>query len=161
MALDSAFRGKIGHGFERGNVLWTTVRVATVVKRVDSDENVQGTKDFRPSNSVGEEDCISRWDVREGNVGPYFIRRCMFGNRKGGVRQRTASEAPKIQMDYNVLRDSEYLCNPLGFLKFDRMTLTITKADGIWLKPLRFTNSKAGRRIKATTEQDNGSLAGS
>jgi len=79
-SLYGRLRGQVGHGLESLDELGPAVRVAAVVKGVDTDEDVAGPKGLGPGQGEGQEYRVRAGTYVTGMPGPISSARSWWGN---------------------------------------------------------------------------------
>src|SRR5918993_4001927 len=129
LALHSCFRGQVRHALVGRNVLRTAIGIATVIERVDAQENVKRLKSLRPSQGERKKDRIPRRDVSDGypRIGnitplPHIDLTC----------QRGPAECPQIELDHLMPGDSRMLSDAPRLFQLPTMPLVVIERQCVW-----------------------------
>ncbi len=115
MTFNASLGRKVGHCFKSPDVLRTTVRVPTIVKCVDTDEDVVGFEHLSVGQSVRQEDSVPRRNVRDRNALAKFCDGVVLGHSDISCQGGSAKD-PEVDISNDLAFDAGRLGNGAGCL---------------------------------------------
>ena len=146
--------GEVRHGLKRGYIFGPAIRVARVIHRVHTNENVVRAQHFRPAERDSQENGIARGHVSYRNACGFF-----FGYGNGGVGERRATNAVEIEGNHLVLHTAVGTRYAFGGVQFRPVALAVVEAQRIAGVALRARHGQHGGGIEAARYQHHGALA--
>ena len=130
-AFDGRSGRKICHLFKRFDELWTAIRVAGVVHRINANENVLHIEHFSPGETQRQEDRVAGR-----HIGDRYALRWCFRNRDVPVGQRRSAELRQIYFNDAMFRYLKTRSNATCCIEFNCVGLTIVERQCIYLMTL-------------------------
>src|SRR5262249_59909613 len=128
LSFDSSFRCQLRQFFELKNEFRPAVRIAAVIERINSDENILCIDYFSPGQSVTQKNGISCRDICDRNSAGNLAFTAIFGNIDR-IGQGGATDRAQINLDYPVLFHAERLRDSLSRDNFDLMPLAVAETE--------------------------------
>lgn len=125
VSFDSDLRRQIGHRLKRFEKFGTTVRVPAVVHVIDAKKNIERADRFRVRESYGEENGVTRRNVRVGNVVFDVLNRSSVWDRHAFVQKSAAAEFEEGKLDKFVSFHAERFADASGGGQLEKMTLPV------------------------------------
>src|SRR5688572_7126205 len=143
---------KTGHPLVRLDVLGTAIRIAGIVERVDTEENIRARKHFRPCQGEREKDGIARGYVRYRDPVRHLFRGPRFWYSDFGS-QRRPSEGRKRNLGDEVALHTDCHRYPARGIQLNLVTLAVVERDGVARVSFQFRQEQAGGGIQTSAEQ--------
>jgi hypothetical protein len=133
--LDSGPRGQVGHLLKGAHVFRAAVGIPAVIHGVRAHENIGCAKHLGPTQRKRQEDGVASRHVCRGNSLADLFQRSVLRHLQLPSK-RGAAEGAKIDVEDNVLSDTQTLGDPARSLQLGRVPLTVPEGKRVHIESL-------------------------
>ncbi len=118
--LDAGLGREIRHVFECGDELGPAIRVARIIDRIHTDENIGAFEHFRPGHGIRQKNRIARGDVSDRDA----LGQAVLGNLDVSGK-RAPAERPQIDPDHAMFAHAEVAAHVRRGFELDAVPLSV------------------------------------